>query len=172
MRPVVGAWLAQPQLLLMYHHTTFFSGHLPRQEHGDAAADGEFHPLAGTLVAKEAGRLAHQGVQRQADMLAEDVLGGISDLFRGDIRGLPARLGAVTREAEGMIVGGLQVVRPQEQIITILHDTHLRSPRQLLHALLDVRGEAGKSPVGRQTTGRKAKAHGPFGGDDGAQCLA
>ncbi len=87
----------------MDHHATFLAGHLPRQEQGDAAADGGFHPLAGALVAKEAGRLAHQGVQRQADMLTEEVLGGMSDLFRGDVRGLPARLGTVTREAEGTI---------------------------------------------------------------------
>src|SRR5437016_5854080 len=105
-------------------------------------------------------------------MLAEEVLRGIRNLFRGDIRGLPARLGAVTREAEGTIVGGLQVVRPQEEITTVLHDTHLRPTRQLLHALLDARGEAGEVPVGRQTTGRKAKAHGTFGGDDGTQRLA
>ena len=48
---------------LMDHHATFLSGHLPRQEQGDAAADGGLHPLAGALVAKEAGRLASQGVQ-------------------------------------------------------------------------------------------------------------
>ena len=47
---------------LMDHHATFLSGSLTRQEQGDAAADGGFHPLAGTLVAKEAGRLAHQVV--------------------------------------------------------------------------------------------------------------
>ncbi len=61
----------------MYHHAAFLSGHRTRQEQGDAAADGVFHPLAGALVAKEAGRLAHQVVQRQADMLAEEVLRGI-----------------------------------------------------------------------------------------------
>ncbi len=49
-------------LWLMDHYATFLSGHLPRQEQGDAAADGGFHPLAGALVAKEAGRLAHQVV--------------------------------------------------------------------------------------------------------------
>jgi len=96
----------------MDHHAAFLSGHLLRQEHGDAAADGGFHPLAGALVAKEAGRFAHQGVQRQADMLAEEVLRGISDLFRRDVRGLPARFGAVTWEAEGTIGSGLKVVRP------------------------------------------------------------
>jgi len=31
---------------LMDHHATFLSGHLPRQEQGDAAADGGLHPLA------------------------------------------------------------------------------------------------------------------------------
>src|SRR5712664_2386438 len=94
----------------MYHHAAFLAGHLTRQEQADAAADGGFHPLAGALVAKEAGRLAHQGVQRQADLLAEEVLRGVSNLFRGDVRGFPARLGAVTRKAEGTIGSGLKVV--------------------------------------------------------------
>ena len=40
---------------LMEHYATFRSGRLTRQEQGDAAAHGGFHPLAGTLVAKEAG---------------------------------------------------------------------------------------------------------------------
>jgi len=106
---------------LMDRYATFLSGHLPRQEQGDATADGGLHPLAGALVAKEAGRLAYQVVQRQADMLAEEVLRGISDLFRGNVRGLPARLSAVTREAEGTIGSGLKVVRPQEQITTVLN---------------------------------------------------
>src|SRR4029453_9129099 len=105
-------------------------------------------------------------------MLAEEVLRGIRDLFRGDIRGLSARLGAVTREAEGTIGSGLKAVWPQEEITTVLHDPHLRPTRQLLHALLDARGEAGEVPVGRQTTSRKGKAHGGFGDDDGTQCLA
>src|SRR5882724_2807071 len=105
-------------------------------------------------------------------MLAEEVLRGVSNLFRGDVRGFPARLGAVTRKAEGTIGSGLKVVRPQEQITTVLDDTHLRPTRQLLHALLDARGEAGEVPVGRQTTSRKAKAHGTFCGDDDAQRLA
>src|SRR5499433_2068779 len=102
-------------------------------------------------------------------MLAEEMLRGIRDLFRGDIRGLPARLGAVTRNAEGTIGSGLKALWPQEEITTVLHDTHLRPTRQLLHALLDACSEAGEVPVGRQTTSRKAEAHGTFGGDDGAQ---
>src|SRR5262245_11106520 len=120
MRPVAGAWPAQPQLLLIYHHTTFLSSHLTRQEHGDTTADGRFHPQAGALIAKETGCLAYQVVQRQADMLAEEMLRGIRDLFRGDVRRLPARLGVVPRDAEGTIGSGLKVVRPQEQITTVL----------------------------------------------------
>ncbi len=54
-------------------------------------------------------------------MLAEEVLRGMSDFFRGDVRGLPARLGAVTREAEDPIGSGLQVGRPQEQITTVMN---------------------------------------------------
>jgi hypothetical protein len=52
-----GSWL-------MDHRAAFLPGHLTRQEQADAAADGSFHPLAGALVAKEAGRLAHQVVHR------------------------------------------------------------------------------------------------------------
>jgi hypothetical protein len=47
---------------LMDHYAPFLAGPLARQEHGDAAADGGFHPLAGALVAKEVGCLAHQVV--------------------------------------------------------------------------------------------------------------
>jgi hypothetical protein len=47
----------------MDHRAAFLSGHLTRQEQANAAADGGFHALAGALVAKEAGRLAHQVVQ-------------------------------------------------------------------------------------------------------------
>src|SRR5262249_59374006 len=107
----------------MDHRAAFLSGPLMRQEQADAAADGGFHALAGALVAKEAGRLAHQVVQRETDMLAEEMLRGICDLFRRDIRSLPARLDAVTREAEGTIGSGLKAVWPQEEITTVLHDT-------------------------------------------------
>ena len=51
-----GSWL-------MDHRAAFLAGHLTRQEQADTAADGSFHPLATALVAKEAGRLAHQVVQ-------------------------------------------------------------------------------------------------------------
>ena len=51
-------------------------------------------------------------------MLAEEVLRGMSDLFRRDVRGLPARLGVVPGKAEGTISSGLKVVRPQEQLTT------------------------------------------------------
>ena len=54
-------------------------------------------------------------------MLAEEVLRGIRDFFRGDVRGFPARLSAVTREAEGTISSGLKVVRPQERITTVMN---------------------------------------------------
>jgi hypothetical protein len=47
----------------MDHRAAFLSGHLTRQEQANAAADGGLHALAGALVAKEAGRLAHQVVQ-------------------------------------------------------------------------------------------------------------
>ncbi len=105
-------------------------------------------------------------------MLAEEVLRGIGDLFRREVRSVPARLGAVTRKAEGTIGRGLKVVRPQEEIAIVLHDTHLRPTRHALHALLDTCGVAGDVPVGRKTTGSKDEAHGTFCGDDGFQRLA
>ena len=54
-------------------------------------------------------------------MLAEEVLGGVSNLFRRDVRGLPARLGVVPGKAEGPISSGFKVVRPQEQLTTVMN---------------------------------------------------
>ena len=82
-KPVGGASPAQPPLLLLYHHAAFLSGRLTPQEHGDTAAHGVFHPRSGALIAQQAGRVADQVVQRHADMLAEEMLRGIGDLFRG-----------------------------------------------------------------------------------------
>ena len=44
--------------MLMDHHTAFLTGRMTRQEHGNAVADGVFHPRSGALVAQKAGRLA------------------------------------------------------------------------------------------------------------------